>query len=58
MLSTPTVTQIDMEMRIIVKRRYFPNRGTARDVGGMISASKRKKTVRESRIEMHSVTLK
>jgi len=28
--------------------------GTTSDVGGMISASSRKKTVRDSRIEIHS----
>ena len=56
MLSTPTVTQIDSVTKIMVKRRYFPRRGTASDVGGMISASRRKKTVSDSRIEMHKVT--
>ena len=58
MLSTPTVTQMDKVTRIMVNKRYFPNRGTARDVGGMISASSRKKTVSDSRIEMHRVTCK
>jgi hypothetical protein len=41
-------------MRIIVKRRYFPSKGTAKDVGGMISANRRKNTVSESRMEIHS----
>ena len=49
---------MDRVTRIIVNKRYFPNRGTARDVGGMISASSRKKTVSDSRIEMHRVTWK
>ncbi len=43
-------------MRTIVKSRYFPRRGTASEVGGMISARRRKKTVSERRIEMQSVT--
>jgi len=34
----------------------LPSRGTARDVGGMISAKRRKNTVRDSRIEMQRVT--
>ena len=42
--------------RIMVKRRYFPSRGTAREVGGIISASSRKNTVKESRMEIHSAT--
>ena len=52
------MTQMDRVTRIMVNKRYFPNRGTARDVGGMISASSRKKTVSDSRIEMHRVTWK
>lgn len=55
-LSTPTVTEIDNVTRIIVNRRYLPNNGTARDVGGIISASSRKNTVSETRIEMQRVT--
>ena len=34
-----------------------PNSGTASEVGGMISARRRKNTVRESSMEMHRVTL-
>jgi hypothetical protein len=49
---------IDRVTRIIVKRRYFPRSGTASDVGGMISANRRKKTVNESRMLMQRVTLK
>ena len=42
--------------RIMVKRTNLPRRGTTREVGGMISARRRKNTVRESRMEMHKVT--
>ena len=38
--------------RIMVKRTNLPRRGTTREVGGMISARRRKNTVRESRMEM------
>ena len=56
MLSTPTVIKIENVTSSIVKRRYFPSRGTAREVGGMISANRRKNTVRESRMEIQRVT--
>lgn len=56
MFRTQTVTNIDKVTNIIVKRRYLPRRGTARDVGGMISARRRKNTVNERRIETVSVT--
>lgn len=46
------VTITEKVIRIMVKRRYFPSSGTASEVGGMISANKRKKTVRESRMEI------
>ncbi len=55
-LRTPTVTMIDRVTRTMVKRRYLPSSGTAKLVGGMISASRRKNTVSDSRIEMHRVT--
>ena len=42
--------------RIMVNRTNFPNKGTTREVGGMISARSRKNTVRESRMEMESET--
>ena len=42
--------------RIMVKRTNFPRRGTTREVGGMISARRRKNTVRESRMEMDRET--
>ena len=49
---------MDNVTRIIVKRRYLPSRGIARDVGGIISAKRRKNTVRERRMEIHRVTCK
>lgn len=55
-LRTPTVTQMESVTRIMVNSRYLPSSGTASDVGGMISASRRKNTVRESRMEIHRVT--
>ncbi len=42
--------------RIMVKRTNLPRRGTTREVGGMISASSRKNTVRDSRMEMERET--
>lgn len=56
MFRTQTVVHTDSDTNIIVKRRYFPKRGTASDVGGIISANNRKNTVKETRIEMQSVT--
>ena len=47
---------MEAETKIIVKRRYFPRSGTASEVGGMISANSRKKTVNDRRMEMHKVT--
>ena len=35
-----------------MKRTNFPNKGTTSEVGGMISAKRRKKTVRERRMLM------
>ena len=42
--------------RIMVNRTNFPNKGTTREVGGMISASRRKNTVRERRMLMERLT--
>lgn len=56
MFNTQTVVQTDNDTNIIVNRRYFPNSGTAKDVGGIISASNKKNTVNETRIEIHNVT--
>jgi hypothetical protein len=55
-LSTPIVTTTEHVTRVIVKRRYLPRSGTDMDVGGMISASSRKNTVRDSKIEMDRET--
>ena len=42
--------------RIMVNKTNLPKRGTTSDVGGMISASKRKNTVSESKMEMERLT--
>ena len=55
-LRMPTVTMMDNDTSIIVKSRYFPSRGTAKDVGGMISASSKKNTVSDSKMEIQRVT--
>ena len=47
---------MDNETNIIVNNKYFPNKGTASDVGGMISASSKKNTVNDSRMEIQRVT--
>ena len=52
---TKTVAHLKVS-RIMVKRTNLPRRGTTREVGGMISARRRKNTVRESRIEMDKET--
>ena len=44
--------------RIMVKSTNFPSSGTTSDVGGMISASSKKNTVNDSRIEMERLTWK
>jgi hypothetical protein len=56
MLRTPTVMKMDNVISNMLKSRYLLSKGTARDVGGMISASSKKNTVRDRRIEIHSVT--
>ena len=40
----------------MVKRTNFPSSGTTSDVGGMISASSKKNTVSDSRMEMDRLT--
>ena len=40
----------------MVKRTNLPRRGTTREVGGMISAKRRKNTVSESRMLMERLT--
>ena len=54
--TSPIVTTTLRVTRIMVKRRYLPRRGTARDVGGIISASNKKNTVSERRILMERLT--
>lgn len=39
-----------------MKRTNLPRSGTTSDVGGIISASKRKNTVSDNRIEMDKLT--
>ena len=56
MLRTPTVMKIEKVTSSIVKRRYLPRRGTAREVGGIISANSKKNTVNDSTMEMQRVT--
>ena len=41
---------------IMVNSKYFPSNGTAKEVGGIISANSKKNTVRESNMEIQSVT--
>lgn len=55
-MRTKTVMEMDSVTSIMVKSRYLPRSGTARDVGGMISASSRKNTVRDSKIDTQSDT--
>ena len=43
---------------IIVNNKYFPNKGTDMEVGGIISAKSKKNTVNERRIEMDKDTCK
>ena len=47
------MTMMDRDTRTIVKSRYLPMSGTTSDVGGMMSANRRKNTVRDSRMEIH-----
>ena len=42
--------------RIMVNKTNFPSKGTTSDVGGIISANRRKKTVRESRMLIERLT--
>ena len=50
---TITVTKIDKVTKIMVNSKYFPIRGTTKDVGGISSANSKKKTVNESNILTH-----
>lgn len=58
MFNTTTVMPIDMDTRTMVNNRYLPSSGTARDVGGMISASSKKNTVNDTSMLLHRVTCK
>lgn len=40
---------------IIVNNKYLPSKGTANDVGGIISANNKKNTVNDSKIDTHNV---
>ena len=42
--------------KIMVKSTNFPRSGTTKEVGGIISASKRKNTVSDSRMEIERLT--
>lgn len=53
---THTVIQMDRVTKIMVNNRYFPSKGMANDVGGIISANSRKNTVNERRMEEHNDT--
>ena len=50
-----TVRNIEAVTTIIMNNRYFPMSGMTREVGGFMSDSSRKNTVRASRMEMDSV---
>lgn len=52
MLSTKTVTIIEHVTKTIVNRRYLPISGIARDVGGLISATSKRKILSEFSIVM------
>ena len=45
-----------IDTNIIAKIKYFPNKGTTKDVGGMISTTRRKNTYKLVRMEMDRVT--
>lgn len=51
---TQTVIQMDKVTKIMVNNKYFPSKGTANDVGGIISAKSKKNTVNERRMEEHN----
>ncbi|KYN33916.1 hypothetical protein ALC56_11730, partial [Trachymyrmex septentrionalis] len=51
---TQTVIQMDKVTKIMVNNKYFPSKGIANDVGGIISAKSKKNTVNERRMEEHN----
>lgn len=62
-LSTPKGNQIQyktylMETNIIANIKYFPNKGTTSDVGGIISTTSKKNTWRLIKIDIDNVTCK
>lgn len=50
------VTTTDSPTSIMVKRRYLPSNGSARDVDGMISDISKKNIVCDSKMLMQSAT--
>lgn len=52
-----TITYLNVSS-IIVKSTNFPNNGTTNEVGGIISASSKKNTVSDSKIDMLNETCK
>ena len=52
--NTAIVTTTESVTSIIVKSRYFPNNGTVKDVGGIISTSSKKNTVSDSKMLIHN----
>uniref|UniRef100_A0A915KBY4 Uncharacterized protein n=1 Tax=Romanomermis culicivorax TaxID=13658 RepID=A0A915KBY4_ROMCU len=55
-LITTTVTAIATVIVTMVKSKYLAIKGTTKLVLGIISTKSKKKTVKETRIEMHNVT--
>lgn len=45
-----------METNIIANIRYFPSKGTTKDVGGIISTTSKKNTWRLIRMDIDNVT--
>ena len=54
--STATANTTLSVTSIMVKTKYFPSRGIAREVDGIISANTKKKNVRDSRIDIDKDT--
>lgn len=55
-LSTAIVTNTENDTRTIVNSRYFPNSGTVREVGGIISDSNKKNTPSDRTMEIDNDT--
>ena len=56
MFSMYTVKKMDNASRVIVNTKYFPNSGTTKLVGGIMSIRSKKKRPRARKIEIESVT--